>query len=186
MGAALHKHDDEFEDQPVSEINVTPLVDVMLVLLIVFMVAAPLMASGVPIDLPKTHAKPLTDQKPPLALTIDVAGKYFIGANEVAPEQLLSTLLNQAEAGLDQRIHVRADKDLPYRAILEVMGQINAAGFSKVALVSDAPAAKPPVPVAGPSPAPSAAIAPTVQSPPAAPPIGAAPEASAAAPPSRN
>jgi biopolymer transport protein ExbD/biopolymer transport protein TolR len=138
MGAALHKHDEDFDDKPMSEINVTPFVDVMLVLLIVFMVAAPLMAAGVPVDLPKTQAKPLNDQKPPLALSVDGAGKYFIGSAEAPPEQLLSILLNHAENQLDRRIHVRADKDLPFRTVLEVMGQINAAGFTKVALVSDA------------------------------------------------
>jgi biopolymer transport protein TolR len=159
MGVALHKHDDDFDDQPMSDINVTPLVDVVLVLLIVFMVAAPLMASGVAVDLPKTQAKPLTDQKPPLVVTLDAGGKYFVGSNEVQSDQLLSTLLNQAENGLDQRIHVRADKDLPYRAILEVMGQINAAGFTKVALVSGAPPAKTPQTAAG---SPQAADAPTV------------------------
>jgi biopolymer transport protein TolR len=148
MGAALHKHDDEFDDRPMSEINVTPLVDVMLVLLIVFMVAAPLMAAGVPVDLPKTQAKPLNDQKPPLAVSLNGAGKYFIGNNEVPSEQLLSTLLNNAENELDRRVHVRADKDLPYRAVLDVMGQINAAGFTKVALVSEAPQGGKPAPEA--------------------------------------
>jgi biopolymer transport protein ExbD/biopolymer transport protein TolR len=183
MGVALHKHDDEFDDQPVSEINVTPLVDVMLVLLIVFMVAAPLMTSGVPVDLPKTQAKPLNDQKPPLAVSLDAAGKYFIGSNEVPPDQLLSTLLNQAEAGLDQRIHVRADKDLPYRAVLEVMGQIIAAGFTKVALVSDPPqGAKAPssAAAAGASQAAGPAAAPIVEAPgsttqPATAPVAATP-----------
>jgi biopolymer transport protein TolR len=142
MGVALpNKEDSEFDDQPVSEINVTPLVDVMLVLLIVFMVAAPLMATGVPIDLPKAQTKPLNEQKPPIAVSVDAAGTYFVGATQVAPDQLLSTLLNQAENGFDSRIHVRADKELPYRTVLELMGQINAAGFTKVALVSEVPRA---------------------------------------------
>jgi biopolymer transport protein TolR len=148
MGVALHKHDEDFDDQPMSDINVTPLVDVMLVLLIVFMVAAPLMAAGVPVDLPKTQAKQLNDQKPPLAVSLNAAGKYYIGNNEVASEQLLSSLLNNAENELDRRVHVRADKDLPYRAVLEVMGQINAAGFTKVALVSEAPQGGKPAPEA--------------------------------------
>ncbi|MBB5046900.1 biopolymer transport protein ExbD/biopolymer transport protein TolR [Rhodopseudomonas rhenobacensis] len=138
MAAGLRKHDDDYDDQPISDINVTPLVDVMLVLLIVFMVAAPLMAAGVPVDLPKTQAKSLNDQKPPLAVSVDGASKYYIGSSEVAADQLLPTLLNYAENELDRRIHVRADKNLPYRAVLEVMGQINAAGFTKVALVSEA------------------------------------------------
>ncbi len=146
MGVALRKHDEEFDDQPMSEINVTPLVDVMLVLLIVFMVAAPLMAAGVPVDLPKTQAKPLTDQKPPLAVSLNADSKYFIENAEVPAELLLSTLINHAENELDRRIHVRADKDLPYRAVLELMGQINAAGFTKVALVSEAPQGAKPAP----------------------------------------
>jgi len=145
MGASLRNHDEEFDDQPMSEINVTPLVDVMLVLLIVFMVAAPLMTSGVPVDLPKTQAKQLNDQKPPLAVSVDGAGRTFIGSDEVTTENLLSTLLNHAENELERRIHVRADKNLPYKTVLEVMGQINAAGFTKVALVSETP----PAPVAG-------------------------------------
>ena len=113
MAVSLRKHDEDFDDQPMSEINVTPLVDVMLVLLIIFMIAAPLMVSGVPVDLPKAQAKQLNDQKPPLAVSVDAGGKYFIGPDEVAPEALLSTLLNHAENELDRRIHVRADRTFP-------------------------------------------------------------------------
>jgi biopolymer transport protein ExbD/biopolymer transport protein TolR len=138
MGAS-QRSADEADDAPMAEINVTPLVDVMLVLLIVFMIAAPLMTAGVPVDLPKAQAKPLVDQKTPLAVTVNAAGHYFIGSEEVAPDSLLNSLKNQAENELDRRIHVRADKDLPYRAVLEVMGQISTAGFTKVALVSEAP-----------------------------------------------
>ncbi|MFT4080930.1 protein TolR, partial [Rhodomicrobium sp.] len=138
MGASLRSHDED-DDAPMTDINVTPLVDVMLVLLIVFMIAAPLMTSGVPVDLPKTQAKPLNDQKPPLAVSIDAAGKYFIGNEEIPADLLASTLKNHAENELDRRIHVRADKELPYRTVLEVMGQISTAGFTKVALVSEAP-----------------------------------------------
>ncbi|MGO4682157.1 ExbD/TolR family protein [Hyphomicrobium sp. 2TAF46] len=177
MAVALRKHDEDFDDPPMSDINVTPLVDVMLVLLIVFMVAAPLMTSGIPVDLPKTQAKPLNDQKPPIAVSLDAGGKYFVGSTEVQPDQLLAVLLNQAENGLDQRIHVRADKDLPYRAILEVMGKITSAGFTKVALVSNPPpgaqlplpapaAAQPPGPV---TTAPSAPTAPVETAQPASP-----------------
>ncbi|KAI95525.1 biopolymer transporter ExbD [Rhodomicrobium udaipurense JA643] len=92
MGASLRSSDDASDDAPMNEINVTPLVDVMLVLLIVFMVAAPMMTAGVPVDLPKTQAKPLNDQKPPLAVSVNAAGQYFVGTEEVPPEQLLSTL----------------------------------------------------------------------------------------------
>ncbi len=137
MGASQRSVEEE--DAPMAEINVTPLVDVMLVLLIVFMIAAPLMTAGVPVDLPKAQAKPLNDQKSPLAVSVNAAGKYFVGNEEVASDLLLTSLKNQAENELDRRIHVRADKDLPYRTVLEVMGQISTAGFTKVALVSELP-----------------------------------------------
>lgn len=138
MGASLRSQDED-DDAPMADINVTPLVDVMLVLLIVFMIAAPLMTAGIPVDLPKANAKPLADQKAPLAVSVNAAGHYFIGSEEVPSELLLSSLKNQAENELDRRIHVRADKDLPYRTVLEVMGEISSAGFTKVALVSEAP-----------------------------------------------
>ncbi len=89
MAFALRKHDSEFNSPPMSDMNVTPLVDVMLVLLIVFMVAAPLMAAGVPVDLPKAQAKPLVDQKQPIAVSIDAAGKYFVDQREVAADELI-------------------------------------------------------------------------------------------------
>jgi biopolymer transport protein ExbD/biopolymer transport protein TolR len=201
MGASQRSLEDD-DDAPMAEINVTPLVDVMLVLLIVFMIAAPLMTAGVPVDLPKAQAKPLNDQKAPLAVTINAAGSYFIGTEEVASDILLTSLKNQAENELDRRIHVRADKDLPYRAVLEVMGQISTAGFTKVALVSEAPkSAAPQTPqadgsapqaAANPTPAslsgggeavastPAAAVAPPVPAP--AVPAVAAPAAAAAPP----
>jgi biopolymer transport protein ExbD/biopolymer transport protein TolR len=171
MGASLRSHDED-DDAPMTDINVTPLVDVMLVLLIVFMIAAPLMTSGVPVDLPKTQAKPLNDQKPPLAVSIDAAGKYFIGNEEIPADLLASTLKNHADNELDRRIHVRADKELPYRTVLEVMGQISTAGFTKVALVSEAPGASTkntapppnaPAAEAGAAPALPAPVAPAAQ-----------------------
>ena len=191
MGASLRSQDED-RSEPIADINVTPLVDVMLVLLIVFMIAAPLMTAGVPVDLPKANAKPLADQKPPLAVSVNAAGHYFIGNEEVPSELLLTSLKNQAENELDRRIHVRADKDLPYRTVLEVMGEISTAGFTKVALVSEAPKSAPAAAPAGgapqaagggepaaPAPAATAAQAPAAAIPASAPAAVPAPSPSA-------
>jgi biopolymer transport protein ExbD/biopolymer transport protein TolR len=137
MAFALRKHDSEFEPQPIADINVTPLVDVMLVLLIVFMVAAPLMAAGIPVDLPKVQAKQLNDQKPPIVVSVDAAGVFYVDKSEVASGQLLAALNDSAENNKDRRIHVRADRNVPYGIVVEAMGIINSAGYAKVALVSD-------------------------------------------------
>jgi biopolymer transport protein TolR len=131
MAFALRKHDNEFDAPPMSDINVTPLVDVMLVLLIIFMVAAPLMAAGIPVDLPKAQAKPLVDQKQPIAVSINAEGKYFIEQREVAADELILVLGESAD-NKERRIHVRA-----YGKVIEVMGLINSAGYTKVALVSE-------------------------------------------------
>ena len=138
MAFALRKHDSEFDTPPMSDMNVTPLVDVMLVLLIVFMVAAPLMATGVPVDLPKAQTKPLVDQKQPIAVSIDSAGKYFVDQREVASDELIAVLGENAD-GKERRIHVRGDKSVAYGKVIEVMGLINSAGYTKVALVSESP-----------------------------------------------
>lgn len=140
MAFALRRNDADFVATPMSDMNVTPLVDVMLVLLIVFMVAAPLMAQGVPINLPKAQAKPLSDQKPPIGVSVDASGRYFVDTKPVLPDQLVSTLDNE-DPTKDRRIHVRADKDIAYGKVVEVMALINRAGFSKVALVSEQPPA---------------------------------------------
>jgi len=107
-----------------SDMNVTPLVDVMLVLLIVFMVAAPLMAAGVPVDLPKTQAKPLVDQKQPIAISITGEGKLFVDQREVAADELILVLGENADSK-ERRIHVRGDKTIAYGKVIEVMGLIN-------------------------------------------------------------
>jgi TolR protein len=145
MAFALRKHDSEFDSPPMSDMNVTPLVDVMLVLLIVFMVAAPLMAAGVPVDLPKAQAKPLVDQKQPIAVSIDAAGKYFVDQREVAADELIMVLGENADSK-DRRIHVRGDKTVAYGKVIEVMGLINSAGYTKVALVSESPGSASPGP----------------------------------------
>ncbi|GAB4186125.1 MAG: protein TolR [Thalassobaculales bacterium] len=129
-----------------SEINVTPFVDVMLVLLIVFMVTAPLMTVGVPVDLPKTEAASLNDQTEPLVVSVNAEGRVFIQESEVATDDLVARLNAITQAKQDQRIFVRGDRALAYGKVMEVMGLISAAGYAKVALIAEmpqAPAAQP-------------------------------------------
>ena len=139
MAFALRNQDSGSDVPPMADINVTPLVDVMLVLLIVFMVAAPLMAVGVPVDLPKVQAKQLNDQKPPIVVSIDSTGAYFIDQTAIDSDQLLPTLSSNSENDKERRIHVRGDRTIAYGKVMEVMGLINGAGFTKVALVAEAP-----------------------------------------------
>jgi biopolymer transport protein TolR len=131
--------DDEFGASPLSEINVTPLVDVMLVLLIIFMVAAPLMTVGVPVQLPKTAAPKVSQPKQPVVVTINEQGQPFLDKEPLAPEAVMPRLRELASADPTQVVLVRGDRAVPYGRIVEVMGQINAAGFSKVSLVAQAP-----------------------------------------------
>src|SRR4051812_31550073 len=130
--------------RPLSEINVTPLVDVMLVLLIIFMVTAPLMTSGVSVDLPKTDAQPLNSDSQPLTVSIDAAGKIFLQEQELELPELVSKLQAIAENNQDRRIFVRGDKDLAYGRIMQVMGTITQGGFTKVALLAEQTATPPP------------------------------------------
>jgi biopolymer transport protein ExbD/biopolymer transport protein TolR len=139
MAFALRNQDSGNDVAPMADMNVTPLVDVMLVLLIVFMVAAPLMAVGVPVDLPKTQAKQLNDQKPPIVVSIDQNGAFFIDQKAIDTDQLLPTLTANSEDDKERRIHVRGDRNINYGKVMEVMGLINGAGFTKVALVAEAP-----------------------------------------------
>lgn len=120
-----------------AEINVTPFVDVMLVLLIVFMVAAPLMTAGVPVDLPQSKAKSLQeDDTAPVEVSIDKDGKIFIGESEVDEARLIPLLNVMMEGKEDRRIYLRADKTIEYGRIMRVLGAINAGGFQRVALIS--------------------------------------------------
>jgi biopolymer transport protein ExbD/biopolymer transport protein TolR len=139
MAFALRNQDSGNDVAPMADMNVTPLVDVMLVLLIVFMVAAPLMAVGVPVDLPKAQAKQLNDQKPPIVVSIDQNGAFFIDQKAIDTDQLLPTLTSNSEDDKERRIHVRGDRNINYGKVMEVMGIINGAGFTKVALVAEAP-----------------------------------------------
>jgi biopolymer transport protein TolR len=123
-----------------SEINVTPMVDVMLVLLIIFMVSAPLLTVGVPIDLPQSQAKSLDQDKEPLAISLNGEGKVFLQNTEIAVEDLVPKLKAISEArggGFDERIYVRGDRKVDYGTVMKVMGRISAAGFHRVALVTD-------------------------------------------------
>jgi biopolymer transport protein TolR len=122
--------------RPMSEINVTPFVDVMLVLLIVFMVSAPLLTSGVPVDLPEAQAKPLAIEKEPITVTIDPDGRVFLQENEIDVEDIVERLGEIAPNGFDERIYVRGDRASSYGAIMRVMGIINNAGYRHIGLVA--------------------------------------------------
>lgn len=126
-------------DTPVSEINVTPLVDVMLVLLIVFMIAAPLMASGVKVDLPTSNARALNEEKPPIAVSIDAQAHLYVDKTSVTDKTLLAALARASAGDHDRRIYLRGDAALPYGKVVATMGEINDAGYSKVALISEVP-----------------------------------------------
>jgi len=146
MAAPLSSRSRRGRYRPLAEINVTPLVDVMLVLLIIFMVTAPLMTSGVSVDLPKADAKPLNTDSQPLTVAINAAGKIFLQDQEVQLDELVSKLQAISQNNPDRRIFVRGDKELSYGRIMEVMGTITEGGFGKVALLAEQPgrAAKPP------------------------------------------
>ncbi|MFZ6774843.1 protein TolR [Undibacterium sp. SXout7W] len=124
---------------PVSDINVTPLVDVMLVLLIVFMVAAPMMTAGVKVDLPTSSAKPLQEPKPPIVVSINAAGTVYVNQTAATPETLLTLMAQEASGDKERRIHLRGDQALAYGRIVQTMGTLNDAGYARIALVSEAP-----------------------------------------------
>ena len=122
-----------------AEINVTPMVDVMLVLLIIFMVSAPLLTVGVPLDLPQTQAKSLDQDKNPLTLSVNLKGQVFLNDTEIGLDDLVAKLkaVTEARGGLDERIFVRGDKKVDYGTVMKVMGRLSSAGFHKVALVTE-------------------------------------------------
>jgi biopolymer transport protein TolR len=122
-----------------SEINVTPFVDVMLVLLIVFMVSAPLLTVGVPLDLPQTQAKSLEQDREPLTVSVNVQGQVFLQNSEIKVEELVPRLqaITQARGGFEERIFVRGDRKVDYGTVMRVMGRLSAAGFRRVALVTE-------------------------------------------------
>jgi biopolymer transport protein TolR len=122
-----------------SEINVTPMVDVMLVLLIIFMVSAPLLTVGVPIDLPQSQAKSLTQDKEPLTISVNEKGAIYLQNSEIEMDALVPKLQAIAEArgGTEARIYVRGDRSVNYGTMMKVMGRLSAAGFHRVALVTE-------------------------------------------------
>ncbi len=119
-----------------SEINVTPFVDVMLVLLIVFMVTAPLLTVGIPVDLPKVKATALTDQKDPIEITVNIEGDVYIGESLVEVENLIPRINAITEQNTEARIYIRGDKVVAYGRVMEIMSIINSAGYIKVALIT--------------------------------------------------
>jgi len=122
-----------------SEINVTPMVDVMLVLLIIFMVSAPLLTVGVPIDLPRTQAKSLDQDREPLTVSVNGKGEVYLQNAEIKVDDLVPKLqaITQARGGLDERIYVRGDRSVDYGTVMRVMGRLSAAGYHRVALVTE-------------------------------------------------
>ncbi|MSP82814.1 MAG: protein TolR [Alphaproteobacteria bacterium] len=125
--------------RPMSEINVTPMVDVMLVLLVIFMVAAPLLTVGVQVDLPKTQASEIQGEDEPLVVSVDAMGKLFLEDTEVALADLGPRLLAVSENNPEARVFVRGDRAIDYGRVMAVMGMINQAGFGNVALITELP-----------------------------------------------
>lgn len=127
------------KSQPMAEINVTPFVDVMLVLLIIFMVAAPLLTVGVPLELPKTAAQAIpAEPEEPLAVSVTPEGPIMIMNTEVPEDQLITRLQAVAAERQSDKIYLRADGSIPYSRIMQVMGALNAAGFNNIVLVTEA------------------------------------------------
>ncbi len=141
VGAAGHKGGRRRRGVPrygaMAEINMTPFIDVMLVLLIIFMVAAPLLATGVPIDLPETQASALNIDQKPISIAIDEKGAIFVSDQPVGLDQVVDRVKSLAKAGADERIYVRGSKAVNYGRVAEVMALVTAAGFKKVALVTE-------------------------------------------------
>lgn len=140
MAAALHKRGGRRRGRRssrFSEINVTPFVDVMLVLLIVFMVTAPLLTVGVPVELPKTEAKQLAADETPLTISVRADGVVFLQESQTTEEELLPKLRALAREGLQSRIFIRADEKVDYGVVARVMARINAAGYRNLGLVTD-------------------------------------------------
>lgn len=124
---------------PVTDINVAPFVDVMLVLVVVFIIAAPLLTVGVPVDLPKATVDPINEEKEPLIVTVDKEGRLFLQEAEIEQAQLVPRLVAVAAANPDLRVFVRGDREINYGRVMEVMGMVSEAGFAKVALIAEVP-----------------------------------------------
>lgn len=156
MGMSANVSSGDGEDssyRPMAEINITPMVDVMLVLLIIFMVAAPLLVTGVPIELPKTAAAKLGQSKKPMVVTLTADGRLQIRNDFVTREALAGKLREMRAAEGDAIVYVRADKKNPYGEVMDLLGQVGQSGFSRVSLLSQQPGAGAAAPSGSPSPA---------------------------------
>jgi len=145
MAIPLPPSGDSGDDRyvPLAEINVTPMVDVMLVLLVIFMVAAPLLTVGVPINLPKTSAAQVTEPQQPLIVSINAAGETFIGDSPVAGDDLKAQLTSLAAQDPTRIVYVRGDRAIQYGTLMDLLGLVNNAGFAKVSLLAEASGQKP-------------------------------------------
>ncbi len=139
MGGVKRSYRSRRHFTPMAEINVTPLVDVMLVLLVIFMITAPLLTVGVPVDLPQSDAPAINEQTEPLVVSIDSSGKIYLQETPLTQRELIPRLKAISKKKAEQRIYVRGDKKIAYGKVMEVMGLISAAGFDKVALVAEMP-----------------------------------------------
>ncbi|MCJ2006355.1 biopolymer transporter ExbD [Methylobacterium sp. E-041] len=122
---------------PINEINMTPFIDVVLVLLIIFMVAAPMMTVGVPLDLPQSKASPLNSDTKPVTLSIRQSGQVFLGEDELTDDTIIPKLTQEAKSGFEERVFVRGDKRVDYGRVAQVMAIVTGGGFKKVALVTE-------------------------------------------------
>lgn len=138
-GIASSGHRRRRRHSVMSEINVTPMVDVMLVLLIIFMVAAPLLTVGVPIDLPQSQAKSMDQDQKPITVSVNLQGQVFLQDTEIPIEEMVAKLkaVTESRGGLDERVYVRGDKKVDYGTVMKVMGRLSSAGFRRVALVTE-------------------------------------------------
>jgi biopolymer transport protein TolR len=137
MAGGLMNGNGRHRYKPMAEINVTPMVDVMLVLLVIFMVAAPLLTVGVPVDLPQSKAPAITEPKEPLVITVNAEGKLFLQNGEVGDDELVPRLQAITKSNPDTDIYVRGDRAINYGRVMEVMGMVSAAGFTKVSLITE-------------------------------------------------
>ena len=139
MGIIANQHSGRRNSHyhPMAEINVTPMVDIMLVLLIIFMVTSPMLVAGITVDLPETSAAPVGGQDEPLSISVDAKGNVYIQETKVKKEDLIAKLTAITGQKRDSRIFVRGDKSIDYGKVMEIVGAINAAGFTKVALITE-------------------------------------------------
>jgi biopolymer transport protein ExbD len=140
MALSLPPSGEAGEDRyaPLAEINVTPMVDVMLVLLVIFMVTAPLLTVGVPLDLPKSRATTITEPKKPVIISLNREGEVFVGNERIAPDELESRLTALAAEDSNRIVYIRSDRTNTYAQLMDTLGEVNHAGFSKVSLVAEA------------------------------------------------